>query len=97
LILIAQLNRECEKQNRPPMISDLRESGALEQDADMILFPHSPKPEDPKLFSQPRPAQIIVAKNRGGMIGTADEQWVPELMTFRELTNDGYYEPEETK
>lgn len=97
VMLIAQLNRECEKQNRPPIISDLRESGALEQDADMIIFPHSPKPEDPKKFAEPRAAQLIVAKNRGGAIGIAEEQWVPELMTFRQLTNDGYYEPGENR
>ena len=70
VFLLAQLNREVE--NRPgkrPQLSDLRESGAIEQDADVIIFPVRPEyydKEDPALKGK---VIFIVAKNRGGSTG----------------------------
>ena len=70
VFLLAQLNREVE--NRPgkrPQLSDLRESGAIEQDADVIIFPVRPEyydKEDPALKGK---VIFIVAKNRGGATG----------------------------
>jgi replicative DNA helicase len=88
VILLAQLSREAEKRGGPPMLSDLRESGAIEQDADRILFPHDNlPPEDKALWNEKRMAEIIVGKNRDGAIGSADVEWIPELMTFRSLTD----------
>jgi replicative DNA helicase len=55
IILLSQLNREIEKQNREPMLSDLRDSGAIEQDATIVMFLHNDS--------------IIVAKNRIGHTG----------------------------
>jgi len=84
VVLLAQLNREVERRGGAPVLADLRESGAIEQDADIVLFPYrainAEKPEEKNL---PGPAEIIVAKNRDGKIGAASVTWTPELMTFR--------------
>lgn len=83
VFLLAQLNRESEKRGGVPLLSDLRESGSLEQDADVILFPHRDiKPEDMQARNQRGPMQIIVAKHRDGEIGPAEVEFVPEWTTF---------------
>ena len=66
VLLLAQLNREIEKQNREPKLSDLRESGAIEQDADTIMFLHQDKREAERCQSRglPEPLKVIVAKGR---------------------------------
>lgn len=65
IILLSQLNRESERENRRPKLSDLRESGSIEQDANNVMFIHIPDPtmegDDTSV-----PAEIIVAKNRAG-------------------------------
>ena len=63
------------------MLSDLRESGAIEQDADEVLFLYrdeyyNPESEDKGI------AEVIVAKNRHGEIGPVKLQWVPQYQTF---------------
>lgn len=68
LVVLSQLSREVERRgDKRPLLSDLRDSGSLEQDADVVLFIHRPevykKGEDPGL------AEIIVAKHRNGPIG----------------------------
>jgi replicative DNA helicase len=88
VFLLAQLNREVEKRGGKPMMSDLRESGAIEQDADVILFTHREiSQEDQASRNDPGPAELIVAKHRGGPIGIAHVEWVPELMTFHAKTS----------
>jgi len=79
IILVSQLNRESEKQNREPRLSDLRESGSLEQDANMVLFPYW-EGEAPREGTHP--AKVIVGKNRGGPIGHVDCVWIPQFMKF---------------
>ena len=64
VIALSQLNREVEKEGRAPRLSDLRESGSIEQDADKVLFIHKENADDHN-FEQ----QIIIAKNRGGALG----------------------------
>ena len=76
------------------MLSDLRESGAIEQDADMVLFPYRDIPAtDQDKRNQRGPGQIIVAKNRDGRIGAANIEWIPELMTFLAPTDMNAAEP----
>ena len=63
------------------MLSDLRESGAIEQDADIVLFLYregyyNADTENPNL------AECIIAKNRHGETGTVELQWLPEYTTF---------------
>ena len=77
--------RENEKRDdKRPRLSDLRESGSVEEDADMILFPHRPSYYDPKADDTEKlKAEIIVAKNRNGPTGTAICEYVAERTLFR--------------
>ncbi len=75
VILLSQLNRECEKRaDKRPMLSDLRESGAIEQDADMVLLLHRPKyyglQETVNGEQVDNLIEFIFAKNRNGRTGT---------------------------
>lgn len=64
VIALSQLNREPEKENRRPRLSDLRESGSIEQDADMVLFLHRPEQEETGQY----PVEAIIAKRRNGPV-----------------------------
>ncbi|SFI80966.1 replicative DNA helicase [Planctomicrobium piriforme] len=81
VIALAQLNRGVEqREDKRPRLSDLRESGAIEQDADIVMFLHRPEAYDPE--DRPGEADLIVAKNRHGPIGTVDLVWLREMLTF---------------
>lgn len=71
IIAVAQLNRDSEKRGEDalPRMSDLRESGSLEQDADMVLLIHRPDAQDPN-HARMAEVDFILAKNRAGQIGT---------------------------
>ena len=75
VLCLAQLNRELSnRQDKRPQLSDLRDTGALEQDADGVIFLHCPSyysSERPDPWA-PDPMEIIVAKNRHGMTGSCD-------------------------
>lgn len=77
VVLVSQLNRGNDKEQRPPRISDLRDSGEIEQHADMIMFPHREPPLDCN-----GPATLMVAKNRGGQTGQIGMFWRGEFMCF---------------
>lgn len=66
IVILSQLNREVEKADRKPILSDLRDSGCLEQDADIVMFIHrKPKPQMPG--GEPdRGASLIISKHRDG-------------------------------
>lgn len=81
--LICQLNRKVTERGGPPILADLRGSGALEQDADVVLFVYRDIPmEDQEKRNQSGPAQIIIGKHRGGPTGIASVNWVKEWMQF---------------
>lgn len=88
IIAISQLSRNVERakesSNKKPQLSDLRESGAIEQDADMVLFifREGYYDKDTELGNQ---AQIIIAKHRGGSTGEVDVLWMPEYTKFVNL------------
>jgi replicative DNA helicase len=74
-VVMSQLNRALEQRpDKRPMLSDLRESGSLEQDADKVIFLHRPAFFNIDYFEDGSPtknvAEVIVAKNRGGDVGT---------------------------
>jgi len=72
-VMVAQLSRRSEQEGRLPNMSDLRESGQIEADADVIVFPHRDQSsEDNEGCGQ---AQLIVAKNRGGRTGVVSVWW----------------------
>lgn len=71
ILLLAQLNREIEKRpDKRPKLSDLRDSGSIEQDADVVMFLHRPETDDPE--DQPGVAVLSIPKNRHGPTGTAE-------------------------
>jgi replicative DNA helicase len=94
VMALSQLNRMLEQRSdKRPMMSDLRESGALEQDADIVAFiyrdeVYNKEPDNPKKGT----AEIIVAKNRNGAIGTALMHFHGQYTRFEELAPDGYQE-----
>jgi replicative DNA helicase len=81
VIALAQLNRGLEqREDKRPRLADLRESGAIEQDADLVMFLHRPEAYDPG--DRPGEADLIVAKNRSGPIGTVPLVWMREMLKF---------------
>jgi len=87
VMVLAQLNRGVESRaDKRPILSDLRESGAIEQDADAVLFVFRGEyywPDDPKLKHM---AEVIVAKARHGKPGVIDLNFLPHLTRFSDLT-----------
>ncbi len=82
VICLSQLSRANESRNdKRPMLSDLRESGAIEQDADEVLFIYRDDYYHPDT-EEKNVAELIVAKNRHGEIGTVKVQWLPQFTTF---------------
>jgi replicative DNA helicase len=81
LIALSQLNRGVElREDKRPRLADLRESGAIEQDADIVMFLHRPDAYNPE--DRPGLAEIIVAKHRSGPTGIVSLQWRRESMRF---------------
>ena len=74
----------CLSQLSRPMLSDLRESGAIEQDADIVMFIHRESYYDDDT-ENPNVAECIIAKNRHGETGTVHLEWRPEYTLFRNL------------
>ena len=82
VLCLSQLSRANEsRQDKRPMLSDLRESGAIEQDADEVLFIYREDYYNKETEKQ-NIAECIVAKNRHGETGTVELQWLPQFTTF---------------
>lgn len=90
VIALSQLSRATtSRTGHKPMLSDLRESGAIEQDADIVIFLHRPDYYDENAEKK-NIAECIIEKHRNGATCTIDLGWVPEYTKFRTL--DKYYE-----
>lgn len=86
IVLLAQLNRDAEKEKRAPRMSDLRGSGAIEQDADLVMFIHAKDSNaDPEGPGSARDVELIVDKARMGPIGTIDATFFTAWAQFREV------------
>ena len=83
----AQINREAEKENRRPRMSDLRESGSIEADSDIVIFPYIEEEEDELALKTKKnnttvPLKLIVAKHRNGPTGDADATFKKQVTKF---------------
>ncbi len=86
VIALSQLNRSIEtRQDKRPMMSDLRESGAIEQDADLIIFIHREMVEAPS--NQASPAEFIIGKNRNGPRDSVKVAWLGQFTSFENLAH----------
>jgi replicative DNA helicase len=86
VLALSQLSRSCEmRSDKKPLLSDLRDSGAIEQDADVVIFLFREKYYDPdRVQLETEDAEIIVAKNRQGGTGSIHLGWWPKYTMFFE-------------
>lgn len=88
IFLISQLSRAAVSERRKPRLDDLRDSGSIEQDADMVIFLHRPhQTEEPLSSEAPRPIELIVAKNRHGPTRafSNDVAFIPAFTLFETI------------
>jgi replicative DNA helicase len=94
IIALSQMNRQIEgrsERTKRPQLSDLRESGAIEQDADVVLFVHRPEVYELPLFDGSESAgmaEIIIAKQRNGRLGEIKLRFRKELTKFESISDE---------
>lgn len=95
VIVLAQLNRSVERENRRPKLSDLRECGNIEQDADNVVFIHTPDNVD--ILAEIQPREIIIAKQRNGATGLFEVLYEGKTFTFLNLKKENTYRSIKTR
>ncbi len=89
IVALSQLKRETE--GKKPTLADIRESGSVEQDADLVIFLHRERESDRRADDKsgekypPIPTELIIAKQRNGPVGTVDVMFVPAFTRFENL------------
>ena len=91
VLALSQLSRDIEKREGKPRLSDLRDSGSIEQDADVVMFLHRNKS---KMYegddTAPIPTDLLIEKHRNGPTGRVSLQFDRKLATFNEVVKDDY-------
>ncbi len=83
VIALSQLSRAVDaRTEHKPVLSDLRESGAIEQDADVVMFIYRDEYYNPETTTKPQTAEIIIAKQRNGETGSVDLRWIGKYTKF---------------
>lgn len=91
LIALSQLTRAPEREDRRPLLSDLRESGAIEQDADMVLFIHKPNYAKKDATQEERcQTEIVIAKQRNGPTGSVDFVFLDRYTRFEQAAPESF-------
>ena len=86
VVALSQLSRGVEKRDdKRPMLSDLRESGAIEQDADIVMFLYRDDYYTKEESTKKGITEVIIAKHRGGSTGTVDLVWLGSYTKFLPL------------
>ncbi len=89
IIAVSQLNRSLEsREDKRPRLSDLRESGSIEQDADVVMFIYRHEYYHPEDQEKKGLAEVIVAKHRAGATGLVEMTFLPEFTRFADLGRD---------
>jgi replicative DNA helicase len=86
VLVLSQLNRSSEKENRTPKLADLRESGSIEQDADVVLMLSRPKDADEKYQVAADSVELVVAKQRNGPVGELKLTFLRHITRFENYT-----------
>ena len=95
ILALSQMSRGAEKEGRAPQLSDLRDSGAIEQDADVVMFLHDPSKVDENLPKDE--ILLLLRKNRSGSIGEMKLHWDGNTTTFRDIDESGAVREPETQ
>ena len=83
IIALSQLSRAVDSRpDHKPVLSDLRESGSIEQDADVVMFIYRDEYYNPETTTKPQTAEIIIAKQRSGETGSVDLRWIGKYTKF---------------
>ena len=83
IIALSQLSRAVDaRPDHKPVLSDLRESGSIEQDADVVMFIYRDEYYNPETTEKPQTAEIIIAKQRSGETGSVDLRWIGKYTKF---------------
>ncbi|HET9641583.1 MAG TPA: replicative DNA helicase [Candidatus Paceibacterota bacterium] len=89
VIALSQLSRDVEKRGGKPRLSDLRDSGSIEQDADVVMFIHRSDKQNPD-SDQPNVAEILIEKHRNGPTGSVQLFFDDKRSTFQNMDTSGY-------